>query len=173
VTYTVYTDSACTLGAQSAGTVSVSKGVVPDSNALTFNSAGTYNWQASYSGDANNNPAKSACQSETLVVNPLNSSINTAQKLLPNDSATLSGVTNGAGGTITFSLFGPSDPGCAGNPAYTQQVSVSGAGSYSTSNITFSATDTGQWNWLVTYSGDGNNVGSTSACGVEHFNIAE
>ena len=30
-------------------------GIVPNSNAATFGSAGTYYWQAVYSGDANNN----------------------------------------------------------------------------------------------------------------------
>ncbi|MGD0863613.1 MAG: hypothetical protein ABSA21_12820 [Candidatus Limnocylindrales bacterium] len=46
VTYTVYTNATCTAGAQDAGTVTVTSGVVPDSNAITFNSAGTWYWQA-------------------------------------------------------------------------------------------------------------------------------
>jgi hypothetical protein len=41
---------------------------VPDSNAITFNSAGTFYWQAVYSGDTNNNGATSACTSEVLTV---------------------------------------------------------------------------------------------------------
>jgi hypothetical protein len=69
VTYTVYTDNACTLGAQSAGTKTVTNGVVPDSDGVTFNSAGTFYWQAVYSGDANNSGASSTCTDETLVVN--------------------------------------------------------------------------------------------------------
>src|SRR5262249_36506404 len=44
--------------------------VVPDSNGVQFNQAGTFFWQAVYSGDANNNGATSACQSETLVIAP-------------------------------------------------------------------------------------------------------
>ena len=70
VTYTVYTDSSCTIGARSAGTVSVTGGLVPVSNALLFNSTGTWYWQAVYSGDAYNGPATSACTSETLVIEP-------------------------------------------------------------------------------------------------------
>jgi hypothetical protein len=70
VTYTVYTDSSCTIGARSAGTVSVTGGLVPVSNALVFNSTGTWYWQAVYSGDAYNGPATSACTSETLVIEP-------------------------------------------------------------------------------------------------------
>jgi hypothetical protein len=171
VTYTVYTDNACTLNPQSAGVKTVTNGVVPDSNAITFNSAGTFYWQAAYSGDANNNPATSVCTSETLVVNPNVTSMTTAQNLIPNDDSTLSGATGNAGGTMTFSLFTPSAATCAGTPALTQTVSVSGNGTYSTTNTSFIASAEGTWRWLVTYSGDANNQGSTSACGVEQFTI--
>jgi len=71
VTYTVYTDNACTAGAVDAGTKTVTNGIVPDSNALQFNIAGDYYWQAVYSGDDNNNGASSPCtheSSEHLVV---------------------------------------------------------------------------------------------------------
>src|SRR5579884_2397647 len=71
VTYTVYSDSACTSKVADGGTVTVTNGAVPDSNAVTFNTPGTYYWQASYSGDANNKPATSVCTDEKLVVAPL------------------------------------------------------------------------------------------------------
>lgn len=171
VTYTVYTDSNCTTGAQSAGTKAVTNGLVTDSDAITFNNAGTFYWQAVYSGDANNQGATSTCSSEVLVVNPNAPGIATAQNLLPNDSATISGATSNAGGKITFNLFRPSDATCSGAPAYTQQVNVNGNGTYSTTNTTFLATDTGTWRWQVAYSGDNNNIGASSACGVENFTI--
>jgi hypothetical protein len=56
VTYTVYSDNTCTQNPVDAGTKTVTNGNVPDSNGVTFNSAGTFFWQAVYSGDANNNP---------------------------------------------------------------------------------------------------------------------
>jgi hypothetical protein len=171
VTYTVYTDSACSLGAQSAGTKTVSNGVVPDSNPITFNTAGDYYWQAVYSGDANNAGATSVCTDEHLVVTRKNPAMTTAQNLLPNDDATISGATANAGGTITFKLFSPSDASCSGTPALMQAVSVNGNGTYSTTNTTFLATTQGTWRWLVTYSGDANNNSTTSACGVERFSI--
>jgi len=172
VTYTVYTDNACTAGAQSAGTKTVTNGTVPDSDGITFNSAGTFYWQAVYSGDAKNNGATSVCTSEQLVVNPNQSAISTAPNLIPNDVATISGATTNAGGTITFNLYSPADATCAGTPALTQTVSVSGNGSYSTTNSTFVASAVGTWRWQVTYSGDSNNVGSSSNCGVESFTIS-
>jgi hypothetical protein len=172
VTYTVYTDSACTAGAQDAGTVTVTNGVVPNSNAIQFNSAGTFYWQAAYSGDANNNSATSACTSETLVVNKNNPGISTAQNLLPNDAATLTGGFSPTG-SITFSLFNPSDATCAGAPALTQTVTVTGNGTYITTNTSFLASANGTWRWQVDYSGDSNNNGTSSACGVEQFTITQ
>jgi len=171
VTYTIYTNDTCTAGAQSAGTKTVTNGAVPDSDPITFNSAGDFYWQAVYSGDGNNNGATSVCTSEHLVVNKNHPSSSTAQNLLPNDSFTLSGATSNASGTVTFNLYDPSDAACSGAPALTQTVNVSGNGTYSTSNTTFFASLVGTWRWLVTYSGDANNEGTTSACGVEHFTI--
>ncbi len=171
VTYKVYTDAGCMQFLQDAGTVQVTNGVVPDSNPITFNSAGTFYWQAAYSGDNNNNASISICTSEQLVVNPNSPGMSTAQDLLPNDSAAIAGATSNAGGAITFSLFSPSDATCAGTPAYTQTVPVNGNGTYSTNNTMVHATDFGTWRWLVSYSGDANNLGATSACGVEHFTI--
>jgi len=171
VTYTVYTDSNCSLGAVDAGTKTVTNGTVPDSNAITFNNAGTFYWQAVYSGDGNNLGATSPCTSEQLVISPNKPSIATAQNLIPNDAATISGVTSNAGGTVTFDLFSPSDATCSGTPALTQQVTVNGNGTYKTTNSTFIASATGEWRWQVIYSGDSNNNGVTSACGVENFTI--
>src|SRR5438477_156037 len=101
VTYSVYTDTGCSLGKQDGGTKTVTNGVVPDSNGIQFNSAGTFYWQAVYSGDSNNNGATSACTSEKLVINPNSPTMSTAQNLIPNDSATLSGLTSNAGGSVT------------------------------------------------------------------------
>jgi hypothetical protein len=171
VTYTVYTNTGCSLGARDAGTVTVSNGVVPDSNALTFNSTGTFYWQAVYSGDTKNNGATSTCTEEQLVVNPLQPAASTAQNLIPNDSFTLSGGFSPTG-SITFSLFSPADSSCAGAPALTQTVPVYGNGTYSTSNTSFHASTEGTWRWQSSYGGDGSNLSVTSTCGTEQFTIA-
>jgi hypothetical protein len=172
VTYTVYTNDTCTAGAQDAGTKTVTNGVVPDSNPITFNSAGDFFWRAVYTGDDNNNGASSVCTSEHLVVGKNHPTASTAQNLLPNDSFTLSGATANAGGTITFNLYAPSDATCAGAPALTQTVTVSGNGTYSTTNTTFVASAEGTWRWQSSYTGDANNDPASSACGVERFTIA-
>ncbi len=169
VAYTVYTDSSCTQNPRGAGTVTVANGVVPDSDTLSFDHAGTFFWQAVYSGDANNNGATSPCTSEQLVVTPNSPSIVTAQHLIPNDDATISGTTPTAGGTITFNLYSPGNATCTGPADFTQSVPVSGSGTYSTTNTAFVASAQGTWRWQVIYSGDANNIGTASACGVENF----
>lgn len=172
VTYTVYTDNACTLGAQSAGTKTLtSDGSIPDSDAITFNTAGTFYWQAVYNGDTNNNAATSPCTSETLVVNKAQPTVSTAQDLIPNDSFTLVGAFGTATGTITFNLYPAGDTTCSQLPVLTQVVTVNGNGTYSTTNSTVHATTPGTWNWASAYSGDANNLAASSACGVEHFTI--
>jgi hypothetical protein len=141
---------------------------------LTFAHAGTFFWQAVYSGDANNNGATSVCTSEKLVVNPNKPSMVTAQHVIPNDDATISGTTANAGGSITFSLYSPGNPTCTGPADFTQTVPVSGSGTYSTTNTgpgAFVASAQGTWRWQVIYSGDADNVGTASACGVENFTI--
>src|SRR5436189_269748 len=112
VTYTVYTDSACTLGARSAGTKNVTNGIVPNSASLAFNTAGTFYWQAVYSGDTNNNGATSTCTSEIVTVNPNQPTIATTLSETSgaigdsvHDSATLSGATSNAGGTVTYTVY--------------------------------------------------------------------
>jgi uncharacterized repeat protein (TIGR01451 family) len=71
VTYSVYSDATCSTKVADGGTVDVTDGSVPNSSDVTFNTPGTYYWQASYSGDPNNDPALSACTDEKLVIAPL------------------------------------------------------------------------------------------------------
>jgi hypothetical protein len=69
VEYDVYSDGACTKLVKAAGTVTVTKGVVPTSEAETLPS-GTYYWQASYGGDKSNLASTSICGVEVETVTP-------------------------------------------------------------------------------------------------------
>jgi hypothetical protein len=170
VTYTVYSDSACSQNARDAGTKTVTNGSVPQSDSLPFNTAGTFYWQAAYSGDVNNNPATSACEDEVLSITKRAPGASTAQNLKPNDSFTLTGGFN-ATGNVVFKLYPPSNPTCSGAAAFSETVALSGGTSASTTNTSFIASAEGTWRWLVTYAGDGNNDPVTSNCGVEAFTI--
>jgi hypothetical protein len=93
----------------------------------------------------------------------------TAGTVILNDAGTLAGGASPTG-SITFNLYDPSHTDCSGTPAYTQTVTVSGNGSYSTSNTTPAST-AGTWSWTATYSGDSNNFGASSTCGHETVTV--
>jgi hypothetical protein len=128
VSYSVFSDSACSVSAGSGGTVDVTAGSVPSSTTVTLTTPGTYYWQASYSGDADNAPSTSTCGSEVEIVNaptPQPTHIQTSllggstqnggwnRNLLTvstgtpvSDSATLSGPNvSSAGGTVTYTVY--------------------------------------------------------------------
>jgi uncharacterized repeat protein (TIGR01451 family) len=72
INYAVYSDNECsTLVADlTPADNTVVNGVAPDSLSHTFDSAGTFYFQATYSGDPNNTgPVSSDCTSEQLVIN--------------------------------------------------------------------------------------------------------
>ncbi len=70
VTYTVYSDENCSVLYATAGTKTVTNGIVPHSDPITFNQVGTYYWKAAYSGDETHNPVISRCGDEVLTVTP-------------------------------------------------------------------------------------------------------
>jgi hypothetical protein len=67
VSYKVYSDTQCSKEVASAGTVEVTGGKIPASEAKTL-AAGTYYWQASYTGDAANEKSSSTCGAEVETV---------------------------------------------------------------------------------------------------------
>ncbi|MCA1683937.1 MAG: hypothetical protein LC708_02255, partial [Actinobacteria bacterium] len=134
------------------------------SGPFTTAAPGTYSWIATYSGDANNAPAgPTACADplEQVVVSPVGPAIVTqASPPVPvggtiTDTATLSGGLAPTG-TITFTLFGPDNPTCAGTPIFTSTVPVTGNGNYTSGPFTVAAA--GSYRWIAAYSGDANNA---------------
>ena len=78
------------------------------------------------------------------------------------DTATLSGATTDAGGTIEFHLY--SDAGCTTEiNTGLSPVSVNGNGSYNSGDFTPSAV--GTYYWTGSYSGDANNLSTSTSCG--------
>ena len=140
---------------------------------------GTYQWVVTYSGDANNIGVASASGDEPVVVAPANLLLSTTinpsdvtlsdQPLPPvvTDSATLTGSYH-ATGTITFDLYGPDGV----TIIYTDTTPVTGDGTYITTFAPQAPPPpglpiTGTYNWVVTYSGDANNIGVASPFGNE------
>ena len=147
---------------------------------FTPTAAGTYYWVASYGGNSPNTtgPVSGACGDslEVSVVKPKQPLISTNATAGPvllgspiNDIATLTGTSvrpdgSPAGGTITFTLYGPSATAVCTTPILTRVVNVSGNGNYSAGSYT--PTASGTYYWIAAYSGDSpNTLSVTGHCG--------
>lgn len=174
VIYTAYTDNACTQGAQDGGTKTVTNGLVPDSNGITFNTIGDYYWQAAYSGDLNNNDATSVCTDEHLVINKVDPQITTTihnsdhQEVLSisagssvHDSASVSGNVGTPTGNVDFSFF--SNANCSGDGVGAGSVSLNGSGVADPSDPE-SGLNAGSYSFQAHYNGDGKYNELTSEC---------
>lgn len=173
VTYTVYTDNACTLTAASPNpvavnpkTVAVTNGNVPSAS-FTITVVSTYYVQASYSGDPNNSgPVLSTCEG-AITVNLASPTISTQLSFTTivhggsvTDTATLA-MSSGsnAAGTVDFNLYSGST--CSGIPVDSDLL-VSVTGNAATSK-SFTVATAGTYSFRATYSGDPNNNGPTSS----------
>jgi large repetitive protein len=125
-------------------------------------STGSYQWDATYSGDSNNNPASDLSDpTEQVTVGPLLSTTPTPATVTLGptpvtltDTVDLTGASSPTG-SITFTLVGP------GGITDTETVTVNGDGSYSTPTgftLPNSGTVTGTYQWSASYSGDANNI---------------
>jgi Hint domain-containing protein len=136
-------------------------GVDPGGPDLT----GTYQWNASYSGDDNNTDASDIDDSnEQVTVNadtptlstiPSQTDVTLGPPVTMNDTAFLQGGFNPTG-TITFTLIGPDGVSVVD----TETVLVFGNGLYSTPTG-FMPTAAGTYQWNAAYSGDDNNKAAT------------
>ena len=182
VTYGVYSDNTCTTLIESAGTVTVTDGAVPASNAVSLADLGTYYWDAAYSGDALNDPSTGNCSEvETVAVPPaavstvvddaaLGTAWDGAEQLgaAAYDTSTVTGTPGYTPtGTVTYELY--ANGTCAGVAATTDTVTLaSGLVPQSTATAALSA---GSYSFDAVYSGDSTYATETSAC--ESFTVAQ
>ncbi|HEY1734617.1 MAG TPA: hypothetical protein VGG23_09230, partial [Acidimicrobiales bacterium] len=144
---------------------------------FTTTAAGTDYWVATYSGDSDNNSVSSGDTAEPVTVNQATPSLllsvpssGTAGTAIPASSisATLSGATSSASGTVTFTVYGPqSSPptDCSTGGTTVGSTDVSGNGSYSPSSSFTPTQAGGGYYWYASYSGDANNSPANSGCG--------
>jgi Bacterial Ig-like domain (group 3) len=173
ITFTVFgpDDANCSTAGTVVSTETVNGNGNYTSDPFTPGAPGTFRWIASYSGDANNAAATTACNdaNETVVVKKAQPTMTTAPNVLPNDKATLSGLSNPSGGTITFDLYLTAD--CSDNPTTFGPFNVNNNGTFESNNTTVLVTADTVVSWIVTYSGDANNEGATSGCTAEQADI--
>ncbi|WP_411940582.1 hemagglutinin [Oryzobacter faecalis] len=164
ITFKLYGPSTTGCGAlvYTSPTVAVSGNGTYDSPNPQFvpTAAGDYHWVAVYSGNLPNTLGvthNSDCTDtgEDVTVNTVASSMTTAQRWVPNDTATISAPAGGAlAGDVTFTLYASAN--CTGTVVYGPvDVAVAGASPQqaSTSNTT-AVTASGSYSWLVAYDSD-------------------
>jgi hypothetical protein len=177
ITFHLFSDALCANEVSTGlSPVSVTGNGTYNSGNFTPTAVGSYFWTASYSGDANNEPASTACGDpfESSAVEKAPASIVTAQELFPQDAATISATAGGTPtGSVTFALFAPSDTTCSGTAVYSETVMLDGNGEASTSNDSFSVktAQADTYRWHVVYGGDANHNAVTSTCGTEQFTL--
>jgi hypothetical protein len=140
------------------------------STAVTENPVGTYQWVASYSGDANNAAIPGSCNTtgESVVVSAVTPTLTThasgtvATGGVLSDTATLAGGASPTG-TITFKLCMPNQPTCA-TPRSTVTTAVSGNGVYTSPQV-MAGGQAGTYHWIASYGGDANNAAVSGHCG--------
>jgi hypothetical protein len=180
VTYRLFPNGTCTAPASTSQTVTLAGGLVPDSASTGPLGAGSYSFQATYSGDKNYAGSSSPCEPFTIAKGPSSAAtevINDASLLPPSgtettgaafhDTATVTGVSGFTPtGTVIYSFF--HNGTCAAPASTTQTVTLAG-GAVPPSNST-GPLGAGSYSFQATYSGDGNHAGSTSPC--EPFIVA-
>jgi hypothetical protein len=142
ITFTLYKAN-CTTVATGTGTnpqtVDVSGNGDYGPVSFTPDAPGTYHWVASYNGDSPNTGTashNSACDdaNEDVVVQQIPTDIKTKQSWFPNDTATITatitGATLGAGGTVDFFLYNDGTCGTTGTLQYSERQTLTG-GSHS------------------------------------------
>src|SRR5439155_10554846 len=183
VTYSLFSNSGCTGTATASQQVTVNgDGTVPNSSGTGPLAAGSYAFQAVYSGDSNYGGSTSSCESFTVVAAattvdttviddgtglPWNGTATTGASA--HDSATVTGQQTGfpAGGTVIYSFF--NNGSCSGTATTTQTVTLDAAGAVPDSNTT-GALAGGSHAFQASYSGDGNYDPSTGSC--EPFTVS-
>ena len=158
-------DTGCGALVHTSDTVAVSGNGTYNSPAPQFVPLvpGNYHWVAVYSGNSPNTNGvthNAACTdtAEDVTVTSVASSMTTAQRWVPNDSATISAPAGGdLAGTVSFKLYASSDCAVGGDaPIYSTTRPVSGASPRTVSTLDAATQPaaqlaSGSFSWLVGY----------------------
>jgi hypothetical protein len=177
ITFTLYHNGGSPVDTETVtvsgnGTYSTPKGyTLPTSGTVT----GTYQWDASYSGDPNNSADSDInAANEVVAVSAANPTLTTTASpavTLGTTAPTISDAAVLAGGyyergTISFTLM------LGSTTVYTTTDSVSGNGTYSASYASpTTGTVTGTYAWTDSYSGDPNNKPSSGNTGASEQTV--
>jgi hypothetical protein len=173
--YTLFANDSCSGDPTAVGFVTLADGNVPDSGHSAALAAGSYSYQAAYSGDSNYLPTYSACETFSVAATPgvtaaaihdavtdgawSGTEVTGATAYLSSTVSSVPGVV--PTGTVTYAFF--PNATCAGNAAPTSVETLAGNGSVPNSNAT-AALAAGTYSYTATYSGDASYIASASAC---------
>ena len=165
VEYYWYSGSTCSSGATPVSTQTVKNGGVPNSAAYAFATAGSYSWNAKYSGDSNNPSASSPCEPLVVQATPtLTTTLNpqvVAVGSAVSDSAVISGLTPGAAGSVSYYYSNVNSCPATGATFAGESNVLNGLVGSST-QVTFPVAGTAYW--YAVYSGDTYDTGTVSPC---------
>lgn len=80
------------------------------------------------------------------------------------DRAVLSGSTTGAGGTVTYVLYGPNDATCTTTAGTGASATAAGPGTYDSGALSTTGLQPGTYRWVASYQGDLRNAPSATGC---------
>ena len=168
----------CSTGGTKVGATKTLSGGAATSDSFTPDAIGRYCFRAEYTPAAGSHYLATShtnlttecfndAKKQPAIVTSADETVTAGETI--SDSATLSGATADAGGSITFRAYGPDDDTCANAAAFTSAaVPVSGNGSYGP--VSFTATAAGTYHWIASYSGDAKNLPASGACGADGEN---
>ncbi|MGH9170415.1 MAG: DUF6923 family protein [Acidimicrobiales bacterium] len=177
ITFDLYSNDTCSGTPAYGSTVTVKGDGAYEATSTTVTAVGTYYWQASYSGDAANTAAAAtACGDGQATVTQAGPAFS-SETPTPSSAAVGSGFGDeatlssgyGPSGTMTFDLY--SNNTCSGTPRDTDNVAVSGNGTYKSSSST--PTTVGAYWWQANYSGDANNEATSTTCADGKFSVVK
>ncbi len=175
VTFTVYRpgDPTCSAAPVLTSTNPVNAaGTAAISGTFRPTGAGTYRVVATYGGDANYSGSASSCADPTEAVTVTRAPLAMSTQVAPatitvgasfHDTATLGSTPAGVPaptGTVTFAVYGPGDPSCSGEAAFTASTDAGAT----VSSTDFTPASAGTYQVVATYGGDANYAPAASTC---------
>jgi hypothetical protein len=156
------TTNPCTATSSAQGSGTFSGAAIPESNAVTFNQAGTYAFQVAitFTDTRNLGTPKSGCREELVIVEPNHPAPHSTPVVQIKDTFSVTGFSSNATGNVVVGLY--TDSACTTRaqvagvdvPDVTKTVAQATAGS----ETTFVAALAGTYYYKISYAGDNNNV---------------
>lgn len=163
--------------------LSTSAPFMANSTDYTTKGVGTFQWLASYAGDAHNHAASSACGSEPVSITKASAAIVTHQSAggpvgtVLSDTATVTGSAGSPSGSVTFKLYLPSNPTCSasGTAPITSTANLTSVtpGVSKAASAPHTSAAVGQYHWVADYSGDSTYKPAASGCADEPVTTAK